>query len=106
MITAMDKKQHILQTAEELFAEKGFEGTSIRELSRKAKTNIAMISYYFGSKEKLFEALIENRTSFMRERLEGLNRNSQLEPLEKIDLVIDSYVERICLNQRFHRIMQ
>lgn len=105
MITLADRKQQILETAEELFSEKGFKGTSIRALSRKANVNLAMISYYFGSKEKLFEALVENRASFLRERLEGLNRNSSLDPLQKIDFVIDSYVDRICLQPRFHKII-
>jgi AcrR family transcriptional regulator len=46
----MDKKTHIIETAIELFAEKGFEGTSIRDLATKADVNVAMINYYFGSK--------------------------------------------------------
>jgi AcrR family transcriptional regulator len=47
-----DKKEHIMHVAMELFAEKGFEGTSIRDLAQKADVNIAMVNYYFGSKEK------------------------------------------------------
>ena len=54
MIT--DKKEQILEVAEELFAEYGFEGTSVRELAKKAKVNVAMISNYFGSKEQLINA--------------------------------------------------
>ena len=48
-----DKQIQILQVAEKLFAEKGFDGTSIRAISKLAKINIAMVSYYFGSKEKM-----------------------------------------------------
>ncbi|MEP6684170.1 MAG: TetR family transcriptional regulator, partial [Parafilimonas sp.] len=53
-----DKKQHIIETTLHLFAEKGFEGTSIREIAEKASVNVAMVNYYFGSKEKLFEKII------------------------------------------------
>ena len=47
-----EKQLEILQVAEQLFAEEGFDGTSVRDIAKKANVNIAMISYYFGSKEK------------------------------------------------------
>ncbi len=47
-----DKQIHILDIAEELIAKKGYEGTSVRDICSKANINVAMISYYFGSKEK------------------------------------------------------
>ena len=53
-----EKQIEILHVAEKLFAEVGFDGTSIREIAKIANINIAMISYYFGSKEKLLEAKI------------------------------------------------
>ena len=57
-------KEKILDAAEQLFAENGFEATGVRELATKAHVNVAMISYYSGSKEKLFETLIEERASY------------------------------------------
>lgn len=101
----LEKKEQILEVAEELFAHKGFEGTSIRELSKKAGINIAMISYYFGSKEKLFEALVEYRSSFMHERLTLLNNESKEDPMTKIELMIEYYVDRMVLHNRFSRIL-
>ncbi len=47
----ISKEENILFAAEKLFAEKGFEGTSTREIAKAANVNISMISYYFGSKE-------------------------------------------------------
>ena len=44
----------ILEIASKLFSQKGFNGTSIREIASKANVNIAAISYHFESKEKLF----------------------------------------------------
>ena len=58
MGTLNDKQLQILLVAEKLFAEKGFDGTSIRNIAKEAGINIAMVSYYFGSKEKMLEALI------------------------------------------------
>lgn len=100
----IDKKDAILQVAEEMFAENGFEGTSIRDLAARADVNLAMISYYFGSKEKLFEALVMNRTTHMREILKQINQADQ-DPWEKVYSVIDIYVERILSNTTFHKIM-
>jgi AcrR family transcriptional regulator len=59
----ISKEENILFAAEKLFAEKGFEGTSTREIAKAANVNISMISYYFGSKEKLYEKLVEYRMS-------------------------------------------
>lgn len=56
-----DKQIHILEVAEELIAQKGFEGTSVRDISAKANINVAMISYYFGSKAKMMSQLYEYR---------------------------------------------
>lgn len=100
-----DKREQILVAAENLFAEKGFDATSVRELAKKAGVNIAMISYYFGSKEKLFESVVEYRTSYMRGKLQLLNQNEVLDPMAKIELVIDYYVDRIFSARSFHKIL-
>lgn len=62
-----EKQIHILNVAEELIAKQGFEGTSIRDISTKAKINVAMISYYFGSKEKMMNYLYQFRVQRTRE---------------------------------------
>ncbi len=55
-----DARKEILLTSLQLFAEKGFEGTTTREIAARSKLNISLISYYFGSKEGLYEAVFEN----------------------------------------------
>jgi len=99
-----DKQIEILQVAERLFAEEGFDGTSIRAIARDAHVNIAMISYYFGSKEKLLEALITYRTSDMKVKLENIFKED-VSPLEKIDRLIDLYIFRINQNKCMYQIM-
>src|SRR6202012_3384108 len=94
-----DKREHILGVAEELFAEKGFDGTSVRDIAQQAGVNLAMISYYFGSKEKLLESLLEYRAGYAYGILEALS------PWDKIDRLVDFYVDRILNNLRFHNIM-
>jgi AcrR family transcriptional regulator len=101
----MSRKNSILNVALELFGHKGFEGTSVREIALKSKVNLAMINYYFGSKEKLFESVVELKTSFLKELFEKLIDDSSLSPIQKIDVVIDSYVNRIFANPLFHHIL-
>lgn len=62
-----EKQIHILDVAEKLIAKKGFEGTSVRDISTNAKINVAMISYYFGSKEKMMSYLYRYRVQKTRE---------------------------------------
>ena len=100
-----DKKEHIMNVAIELFADKGFDGSSIRDLAAKADVNVAMVNYYFGSKDKLFEALVENKARFMRGKLDEIENNTKLSEIEKIDQIIESYVERLLSQPLFHRIL-
>jgi len=99
-----DKKIQILEVAERLFSEKGFDGTSIRDISKHAKINIAMISYYFGSKERLLEALILYKTSDLKLRLENLLEQN-LDPLEKINKLIEIYITQINCNKGIFRVL-
>lgn len=100
-----EKKIAIMEAAEELFAEKGFNGTSVRDIAEKANVNLAMISYYFGSKDKLFESLFIYRGEVMKVTLESIIDQSQLTALEKIHLLIDNYIDKIMIRQCFHRIL-
>ena len=100
-----DKKQTIIEAAMELFADKGFEGTSIRELAAKAGVNIAMVNYYFGSKEKLFEAMVEEKSTYFRERLNSVLIDESKNELQKIDTIIEDYVNRITSQHKYHRVI-
>lgn len=53
-------KARILEAATTLFAQKGFDGTSIREICKTANVNLCMISYYWGGKQELYQGIIEN----------------------------------------------
>lgn len=52
-------REHILQAAEKLFSEFGFEGTSLREITHEAGVNLASVNYHFGSKKGLIQAVME-----------------------------------------------
>lgn len=89
------KEEHIMMVAEKLFAANGYNGTSVRDIAAKAKVNVSMISYYFGSKENLLEELFKWRME------EGLNfakntlENNDLNEIQKIDGFVDNFVNRV-----------
>ncbi|WP_317168370.1 MULTISPECIES: TetR family transcriptional regulator [Flavobacterium] len=99
-----DKQQEILSVAERLFSEHGFDGTSVRDIAKEANINVAMISYYFGSKEKLLEALIIGRIAGLRLQIENLYKEA-LTPFEKIDKLIELYITRINKNKGMYQII-
>lgn len=100
-----EKQIAIIAIAEKLFAEKGFDGASVRDIAQEAGVNVAMISYYFGSKEKLMEAVFEQRTNSIRLKVENLLQDNKLTNLEKVFLLIDDYVDKFIHQQEFHKIM-
>src|SRR5215471_5496920 len=59
--------ERILDAAERLFADHGFEGTSIRDIVDEAKVNLAAVHYHFRSKEALLEAVLTRRISLVNE---------------------------------------
>src|SRR6478609_384534 len=99
-----DKKIEIIHVAEKLFAEKGFEGTSVRDIAGAANINVAMISYYFGSKEKLLEAMVLYRIESLSLQLENLYQED-ISPIEKMDKVIELYIKRIYCNRAIYVIL-
>jgi AcrR family transcriptional regulator len=100
-----DKQLQIIETAEGLFASKGFDGTSVRDIAEVAGINVAMISYYFGSKEKLMEALFELKIGRIQMRAESLLKDETLTPFQKINILIDELIERMANSQCFYKIM-
>jgi len=100
-----EKQVQIMEMAETLFAEKGFNGTSVRDIAEKAHVNLAMISYYFGSKDKLLEALFGYRGEHLKLKLESIIDDKQLGSLDKMNILIDHYVDKIMKQQCFSRIM-
>jgi AcrR family transcriptional regulator len=57
--TTIDTKEQIISVAKRLFAERGFAGTTLRNVISEADVNLAAVHYHFGSKEELFRAVVE-----------------------------------------------
>lgn len=101
----IDKKDHILDVAERVFADKGFDGASTRLISGEAGVNMAMLSYYFGSKEGLFLAIIERKITSFHDILATLSNDGGLNAWEKLERYIDMYGEKIVNNNCFQKLL-
>ena len=95
MSTKPDKKEQILSAAEKLFALRGYDATSVRDICQEADVNVAMVNYYFGSKDGMFREMVAQKALYARVSLEELVANNQLTSMQKMDLVIEHQVTRM-----------
>lgn len=90
-------EQKIFDAATELFIEKGVDRTSVRDIASKAGINLALMNYYFRSKENLFDAIFTNLvTENTRDLLKLLNSELPLE--EKIRKYVEAYIDMLNSN--------
>ncbi|MEJ5055648.1 TetR/AcrR family transcriptional regulator [Sphingobacterium sp. MYb382] len=88
----MNQKQlEILDIAETLFAKNGFEGTSVRDIAKLAGINVAMINYYFESKENLLELIVKR--SAHAYKLVPEQYNTEEDSFKRLDKLIDHYID-------------
>jgi len=84
-------RDRILSAAEELFASKGVHGAPLREIARKAGTNVNLISYYFAEKEELYFAVVEARATLLHDArsiaLDALEERHSPEPVPVAELI-------------------
>ncbi|HJV36471.1 TetR/AcrR family transcriptional regulator [Geomonas sp.] len=88
----MDCRSKLIATATPLFAEKGFHGVGVREIAAATGVNLSMISYYFGGKEGLYAAVLN-------EQFETITRVTELksmdcDAMEKFELYVRATVAR------------
>lgn len=91
--THFSTKDRILGAAEELFAQHGFAGTSLRQVTTRADVNIAAVNYHFGSKENLVNEVFRRRMDDMTAlRLSQLKKAMEQHPGE-LQPVLAAFVE-------------
>ena len=101
----VDKKEHILDVAEKIFSELGYDGASTRVISGEANVNMAMLNYYFGSKEGLYLAVFERKISAFRTLLQTIGNDDSITAWAKLEQCIENYVDRIITNTCFQKLI-
>jgi TetR/AcrR family transcriptional regulator len=90
-------EQKIFDAATELFLEKGVDRTSVRDIASKAGINLALMNYYFRSKENLFDAIFTNLVKKNTKELIKI-LDSDLELSEKIRQYVSTYIDILLKN--------
>ena len=85
------KLQHILQHAARVFSEKGYEGASIRDISRATDVSLSGLYYYFSSKQKLLYLIQIHAFRSILEQLEGLVDGVQ-KPEDRLKLFVRNHI--------------
>lgn len=62
-----ETRERILDAAEALFGERGFDAVSLRDITGQAEANVAAVNYHFGSKDKLIDAVVERHVGPINE---------------------------------------
>ena len=83
----------LIQAARELFALHGYEGTSVWAITQRARTNLGAITYHFGSKRALYEAVLERGLRPMSELLESLQLPDWAP--ERLDALSDALLSQL-----------
>lgn len=96
-----ETKEKLLQTAIELFAKHGINGVSTRMLAKESGVNLSSINYYFGGKQKLYDAvlesIIEKISAFIASKRAPL-LETQLPPNEEFKVFIGNMIDFLCSN--------
>jgi len=98
-----DKQLEILNVAENLFSIKGFDGTSVRDIASEANVNVAMINYYFGSKEGLLDTLITVRVENFK--MDAGSLRGIVSPMEQLEKMIELYVRSMNSNRGLYQVI-
>ncbi len=88
----LSTEEKIKAAAKKVFMTKGFDGCSVRDIAKEVGSNVALLNYYFRSKEKLFELIFEGAMSdFLQSMIEVFSSNLTLQ--EKLEQLIDKEFE-------------
>ena len=101
----IDKKDHILDVAEKVFSELGFDGASTRTISGEAGVNMAMLNYYFGSKEGLFLAVFNRKILSFKDLLQNIGSDASIGAWNKMERYIGLYTQRVVTNNCFQKML-
>ncbi|UQZ36044.1 TetR/AcrR family transcriptional regulator [Paenibacillus sp. PK3_47] len=97
-----DIKTRILLAAKKLFALQGYDGTSVRQICDEAGANLSLVSYHFGGKEKVFEALFER---YFLVRIPD-EHDSSMSPVEGLVLIIRELIRFTSVDREMSDIVQ
>ena len=97
-VEEISTEDKILLAASKVFTEKGFSGTRTRDIAEEAGINLALLNYYFRTKEKLFEQVMKVKIVLLFGQIIPIVTNEKTSLEEKIDLASEKYFDILTKN--------
>lgn len=91
-------EEKIIDAARQVFIQKGYSATRTRDIADKAGINLALLNYYFRSKEKLFQLIMEEKMQLLVSVIFPLANDEGLTLDEKLRLLIEKYIDLLLEN--------
>jgi AcrR family transcriptional regulator len=94
----------LVRSGKRLFATRGFDGTSVRDITRDAGTNLGSITYHFGSKRALYEAVLKSGLTPLVESV-GIAASKEGPALDRLEAVVDVFFDHLAVNPEIPRLL-
>lgn len=99
IVKDISAEQKIKEAARKLFTTKGFADTKTREIAEEAGINLALLNYYFRSKEKLYDIIMEENMASFKKGISELFGDEKLDVYEKIEKLANYYIDEFIANR-------
>lgn len=96
---ALTTEQKIIEAASKLFSRKGFAATKTREIAEEAGINLALLNYYFGSKENLFKGVVKEKLRMLLKAMIPVLSDAEVSLQEKVTTIAENYTELLLENE-------
>jgi len=94
MNTTTDTRERLLDVARDLFAQRGYRATTVRDITKAAGANIAAVGYYFESKEGLYGAVLQSLIGPLAERVTWACQLPK-PPLDRVEFLVRAIFDHI-----------
>jgi AcrR family transcriptional regulator len=88
-------RERILEAAGQLFADRGFEGTTVRDICQAAGANVAAVNYYFGDKERLYVEAVVRAHKWRLDQAQLPDWDEHTTPRQKLADFIETFFRRV-----------
>src|ERR1700733_9916653 len=91
-------EEKLKEAARVVFTRKGYAATTVRDIAAEANINLALVNYYFRSKEKLFELIMAETIQKLFEKIKPIINDESTTVTEKIENIVDHYLDMLIEN--------
>jgi AcrR family transcriptional regulator len=93
-MTGTQRREQLIEIGRALFAERGYDGTSIEEIAQRAQVSKPVVYEHFGGKEGLYAVVVDREMTILMSRItESLTRNRSRVRVERVALALLTYIE-------------